>query len=176
MFFSRLEELIYVLKENYASYRVKPDRPAPIQPQGTYTTQIHTVSEEQEFSPSQSEQDIATFKPQQRQQQRPQQNYNNRGNNCSHGQNYRSNNNNCQNHNQPRTNAARNGKFCIYCKIMNQTQEECPKRINDNKPCVTNKGHMYWPKINTTNDSPNTVQQNSNSNIVESDFDPTVFH
>jgi hypothetical protein len=28
MFFSRLEELIYVLKENYASYRVKPDRPA----------------------------------------------------------------------------------------------------------------------------------------------------
>ncbi len=37
MFFSRLEELIFVLKENYASYRVKPDRPAPIQPQGTYT-------------------------------------------------------------------------------------------------------------------------------------------
>jgi hypothetical protein len=28
MFFSRLEELIYVLKENYASYRVKPDRQA----------------------------------------------------------------------------------------------------------------------------------------------------
>jgi hypothetical protein len=28
MFFSRLEELIFVLKENYASYRVKPDRPA----------------------------------------------------------------------------------------------------------------------------------------------------
>ncbi len=26
MFFSQLEELIYVLKENYASYRVKPDR------------------------------------------------------------------------------------------------------------------------------------------------------
>jgi hypothetical protein len=28
MFFSWLEELIYVLKENYASYHVKPDRPA----------------------------------------------------------------------------------------------------------------------------------------------------
>jgi hypothetical protein len=28
MFLSRPEELIYVLKENYASYRVKPDRPA----------------------------------------------------------------------------------------------------------------------------------------------------
>jgi hypothetical protein len=37
MFFSRLEELVFVLKENYASYRVKPERPAPIQPQGTYT-------------------------------------------------------------------------------------------------------------------------------------------
>jgi hypothetical protein len=30
MFFSRLEELVFVLKENYASYRVKPDRPPPI--------------------------------------------------------------------------------------------------------------------------------------------------
>jgi len=28
MFFSWLEELIYVLKENYATYHVKPDRPA----------------------------------------------------------------------------------------------------------------------------------------------------
>jgi hypothetical protein len=28
MFFSRLEELIYILKENYTSYRVKPARPA----------------------------------------------------------------------------------------------------------------------------------------------------
>jgi len=28
MFFSCLEELIFALKENYASYRVKPDRPA----------------------------------------------------------------------------------------------------------------------------------------------------
>jgi hypothetical protein len=59
---------------------------------------------------------------------------------------------------------------------LNHTQEECRKRINDNKPSVTNKGHMYWLKINTTNDSPNTVQQNSNPNIVESDFDLTVFH
>jgi hypothetical protein len=36
MFFSRLEELIYVLKENYASYRVKPDRPAQ-QARGGYS-------------------------------------------------------------------------------------------------------------------------------------------
>jgi hypothetical protein len=36
-FFSRLEKLFHVLHENYASYRIKPERPAPIQPQGTYT-------------------------------------------------------------------------------------------------------------------------------------------
>jgi hypothetical protein len=36
MFFSRLEELIFVLKENYASYRVKPERLRQ-QPQGGYS-------------------------------------------------------------------------------------------------------------------------------------------
>jgi hypothetical protein len=36
MFFSHLEELIFVLKENYASYRVKPEWPAQ-QPQGGYS-------------------------------------------------------------------------------------------------------------------------------------------
>jgi hypothetical protein len=36
-FMSRLEKLFNMLHENYASYHVKPDRPAPIQPQGTYT-------------------------------------------------------------------------------------------------------------------------------------------
>jgi hypothetical protein len=29
MFLSHLEELIFVLKENYASYQVKPERPQP---------------------------------------------------------------------------------------------------------------------------------------------------
>ncbi len=36
VFFLRLEELIYVLKENYASYRVKPERPAQ-EPAGGYS-------------------------------------------------------------------------------------------------------------------------------------------
>jgi hypothetical protein len=36
-FFSRLEKLFNVLHENYASYRIKPERLAPIQPQGTFT-------------------------------------------------------------------------------------------------------------------------------------------
>jgi hypothetical protein len=36
-FFSCLEKLFNVLHENFASYRIKPDRTAAIQPQGTYT-------------------------------------------------------------------------------------------------------------------------------------------
>jgi hypothetical protein len=36
-FMARLEKLFNTLHENYASYSVKPDRPAEIQPQGTYT-------------------------------------------------------------------------------------------------------------------------------------------
>jgi hypothetical protein len=36
-FMAHLEKLFNTLQENYASYRVKPDHPAPIQPQGTNT-------------------------------------------------------------------------------------------------------------------------------------------
>jgi hypothetical protein len=241
MFFSRLEELIFILKENYASYRVKPDRPPPIQPQRTYTedaltkyandsvdafanflftqifkaaapenfrrllshkdqsrltveeaykvfftdhrkemdkklSAIHAVTDKFE-NPVQQEQDVAAFKPQQRQQPR-QQTYN-RGSNRSHGQNYRGNSNNRQsynqNTNQPKNNFSRNCKYCVYCKMMNHAQEGCRKRINDKQPCVNNNGQMYWPKINNTTESPNTVQQNSNP-MVESIFEPTVFH
>ncbi len=138
----------------------------------------HMVMDEFE-NLAQQEQDVAAFKPQQRQQPRPQ-NYNwGGGNNRSHGQNYRGNSNNRQNFNQdssqPRNNFSRNGKYCVYCKMMNHAQEECRKRINDKQPCVNNKRQMYWPKINNTTESPNTVQQNSNP-IVESIFEPMVFH
>jgi len=47
------------------------------------------VTEEQD-SPNMEQQDVAAFRPQQRQQyRRLQQNFNNRGNNCSWGQGYR---------------------------------------------------------------------------------------
>jgi len=42
-FMSRLEKLFNTLHENYASYRIKPERPAPIQPQGTYTQNMLTA-------------------------------------------------------------------------------------------------------------------------------------
>jgi len=196
MFFSRLEELIYILKENYASYHVKPNRPAQeaaggysedsltkfsndsvenfanfmftqmfkaaapenVRRQLSHKDQtrltvedaykiyftdhrlemdkesipVHAVAKDSDNGQN-DQQEVTVFRPQQRQQNRgPQSNFNNWGNNCSRGQNYRSNfnGNNCQNYshsNQPKSNASRNGKFCIYCKIMNHTQEECRK-------------------------------------------------
>jgi hypothetical protein len=241
MFFSRLEEHIFVLKENYASYRVKPDRPAQ-EAVGGYSedsltkfsndsvdnfanfmftqmfkaaapenvrrllshkdqtrltvedaykvyftdhqmdmdkkpTTIHAVNEESDNGQI-NKQDVAAFRPQQRPQNQGFQSNSNRGNNRSRGQNNRSNynNGNRQNYqsynqsNQPKSNASGNGKFCAYCKILNHIQEDCRKQIKDNKPCITNKGQLYWPKVNSTNDNPNTVQQNSNPNAIESVF------
>ena len=37
-------------------------------------------------------------------------------------------------------NRNRNGKYCFYCKIQNHTQEECRKRMKDNKPCKDKQG------------------------------------
>jgi hypothetical protein len=87
---------------------------------------LSTIAVTDEFEPPvQQEQDVAAFKPQQRQQPR-QQTYN-RGSNRSRGQKYRGNSNNRQsynqNTNQPRNNFSRNGKYCVYCKMMNHAQE-----------------------------------------------------
>jgi hypothetical protein len=134
---------------------------------------VHAVNEEADNGQP-DQQDVMAFWLQQRQQNHGFQSNSNRGNNQSRGQNNRSNyNSNRQNYsqnNQPKSNASRNGKFRVYCKIINQTQEECRKPINDNKPCFTSKGQLYWPKVNSTNDNPNTVQQNSNPSAIESVF------
>jgi len=61
------------------------------------------------------------------------------------------------------SNASRNGKFCIYCKILNHTQQECRKRIRDNNPCIDNKGQLFWPKINSTLKATNSVTAITNS-------------
>jgi hypothetical protein len=42
-FMSRLDKLFNTLHENYASYRIKPERPAPLQPQGTFTEDMLTT-------------------------------------------------------------------------------------------------------------------------------------
>ena len=58
-----------------------------------------------------------------------------------------------------RNNRNRNGKYCFYCKIQNHTQEECRKRIKDNKPCKDKQGQAYWPKVYVTNKSRERDQQ-----------------
>ncbi len=232
MFFSHLEELIFVLKENYASYWVKPECPTQ-QAQGGYSedaltkaindnvdnfanfmfTQMFKAAAPENVRWLLSHKDLTRltvgdaykifftdhrlemekrplkFMLLEKNQKSPTPNNQmlqlsdpnkdnrhglhnktstNRGNR-SRGQGYRSNFNNRQNlnqqnSNQPKFNAARNGKFCVYCKILNHTQQECRKCIQDNKPCVTNKGKLYWPRGNSTNDTSNAVQNNSNPN------------
>ncbi len=211
-FFSGLEKLINVLHENYASYWIKPERPAAIQPQGTYTqdalTQFANDSVEAYnkflfaqvfkaaapenvrkllshkdqtrltvddayqmfFTEHRVEQDkcqptainilavednldqeanntdpnVAAFRPQhppqQQQQFCQQQQYNNRGNR-SRGQSSYKGNSNRSSQNQG-SNASRNGKFCIYCKIMNHTQEECRKKLMIKNPVLMAKDNF----------------------------------
>jgi hypothetical protein len=228
-FMSRLEKLFNTLHENYSSYRIKPERPAPIQPQGTYTQDmltafandsvraynkfllaqvfraaapenvrkllshkdqtrmtvddaydtfftdhrvetdkkeralVNAINEEEDSGNNATEQDIAAFKPQQRQQQQrygQQQNSNYRSNQGQQQKGKQNKNSypKKQNNNNPQGNSG-NGKFCAYCKILNHSQEECRKRMRDNKPCVTNQGKLYWPKVNSTaeNNDPNNV-------------------
>jgi hypothetical protein len=182
--FSQLEELIYVLKENYPSYRVKPDRPAQ-EAAGGYSedsltkaindnvdnfaifmfTQmfkaaapenvcrllshkdqtrltvedaykiyftnhrlemdkksisVHAVNEESDNGQA-NQQDVAAFRPQQRQQNWGFQSNSNRGNNRSRGQSNRSNfnNSNRQNYNQsnqPKSNASETVNFVSTAK------------------------------------------------------------
>jgi hypothetical protein len=44
-------------------------------------------------------------------------------------------------------NGNRNGKYCYFCKIQGHRQEECRKRIKENKPCRDAQGRYYWPKV-----------------------------
>ena len=230
-FFSRLEKLCNVLHENFASYRIKPNRPAQL-PDGHYSedaltqyandsveaynqflfTQIfkaaapenvrkllshkdqtrltvdeayqtfftehrveqdkrqptainvHAVEDQQTSEVTAADPNVAAFR-QQRPPQQPfrQQQSGNRGNRARGQNSYRGNNYSNRSSQNQGNNASRNGKFCIYCKILNHTQEECRKRINDKKPCVNGKGQLYWPKINNI-DTQNTQAANSDSN------------
>jgi hypothetical protein len=56
-------------------------------------------------------------------------------------------------------NRNRNGKYCFYCKIQNHPQEECQKRIKDNKPCKDKQGRAYWPKVYVTTENQERDQQ-----------------
>jgi hypothetical protein len=40
-----------------------------------------------------------------------------------------------------------NNKYCYFCKQQGHRQEECGKRIKENKPCHDTQGRTYWPRI-----------------------------
>jgi len=213
-----------MLEENYASYRVKQDKPAQ-QPGGGYSEDaltttinmmqlVHTTSSywhkcfgqshqkckkvafsqgsnsthsdnayqvffmedrvetdrkqssvkaiSKDLEPLNHHLDVAAFRPQQKPQAQNSQQFNNCGNQ-SRGQGFSRGNVNSRSSAQA-TNTSRKGKFCVYCKIMNHTQQECRKRIKNNKPCVNEKGEFYWPKINSTTDNNSAQNQNIDLN------------
>jgi hypothetical protein len=159
----------------FTEHRVEQDKRQPT------TINIHAVKDNQDHNAATTDPNVAAFRPQQQQQQqfRPQQSgYNNRRNR-SRGQGYyRGNTNNRLTQNQG-SNATRNGKFCIYCKILNHTQEECRKRINDKKLCVNGKGQLYWLKINNidTNSAPSSNNDsNNNQELYESPHECSKCH
>ncbi len=132
---------------------------------------VHAVEDNLDHDATNTDPNVTAFRPQRPQQQqqfRQQQQYNNLGNRSRGQASYRGNNNRSS-QNQG-SNASRNGKFCIYCKILNHTQEECRKRINDKKPCVNGKGQLYWPKINNINTQNAQSTNNDSNNEVDSVF------
>jgi hypothetical protein len=138
----------------FTDHRVKTDRKE--------RSMINTFNEDDKTTNPDSE--VAAFKPQpwQQQQQRyPQQNSNYKGNQQRGKQNNKNSYPKKSNPSTTQGNAGNsgNGKFCSYCKILNHSQEECRKRMRDNKPCVINQGKLYWLKINSTteNNDPNNV-------------------
>jgi hypothetical protein len=44
-------------------------------------------------------------------------------------------------------NSNQNNKFCYFCKLQRHRQEQCPKRIKENRPCQDAQGQTYWPRI-----------------------------
>jgi hypothetical protein len=54
-----------------------------------------------------------------------------------------------------------NGKFCYFCQIQGHRQEECQKRIKENKPCRDAQGRNYWPRIYFMDENPDTKAVNS---------------
>jgi hypothetical protein len=125
------------------------------------TISVHAVEENQDQDAPIQDPNVAAFRPQQQQFRSQQSGYNNCGNHSRGQGSYKGNSNNRPAQNQG-SNATRNGKFCVYCKILNHTQEECRKQMKDNKPCVNGKGQLYWPKIN--NIETNSAQSNNDSN------------
>jgi hypothetical protein len=58
-------------------------------------------------------------------------------------------------------NGNRNRNICYFCKIQGHRQEECRKRLKENKPCRDAQGRYYWPKIYFMDENPKAKAVNS---------------
>ncbi len=125
------------------------------------TIGVHAVEDNQDQDTPAQDPNVPAFLPQQQQSRWQPSGYNNHSNRSRGQGSYKDNPGNRQTQNQG-SNTSRNGKFCVYCKILNHTQEECRNRMKDNKPCVNGKGKLYWPKIN--NIEANSAHSNNDSN------------
>jgi hypothetical protein len=67
-------------------------------------------------------------------------------------------NNQYQNQNKP---------TCGYCSIPGHRQEDCRKRIRENKPCIGLNGSTYWPKPKKAPTNEDTEEQESQGAIGE---------
>lgn len=60
----------------------------------------------------------------------------------------------------------RTGPTCWYCSILGHTQDECRKRIRENKPCTNRTtGKTYWPKNRAAPVNEETLQENTQGAI-----------
>lgn len=92
---------------------------------------------------------------------RPQQRPNTWNNRSHNGGNGYANGSNGSNNSNNRSayqgnNSNRNKQICVYCKIPGHRQDDCRRRIADNKPCLTAGGKPYWPrKVSEINNDEN---------------------
>jgi len=129
----------------FTEHRVEQDKRQPT------ALNVHAVEDNLDQESNNTDPNMAAFRPQhppQQQQFRQQQQYNNRGNRSRGQSSYRGNSNRSS-QNQG-SNASRNGKFCIYCKILNHTQEECRKKLMIRNPVLMAKDNFTGLKLTTS--------------------------
>ena len=113
---------------------------------------VNEVREEEPMAESETD-DVAAFN---RRGARPRSNQaggQNRGNYNSGRGGYQAGSGRGASNSGSGNNYNRNGKYCYFCKIQGHRQEECRKRMRENKPCRDAQGRYYWPKIYVMDDN-----------------------
>ncbi len=113
---------------------------------GKGPTLVNEIREEEPAAESETD-DVAAFN---RRGARPRTNQaggQSRGNYSSGQVGYQAGSGRGTNNSGSGNNNNRNGKYCYFCKLQGHRQEECRKRMKENKPCRDAQGRYYWPKF-----------------------------